>query len=76
MTDQTTEELLAEAEDLLRKLQEREVVLRRWRLSAGKKLESIKDFLNRRKERLLKEICLLTALLLLFLLAFYWLIER
>lgn len=76
MTDQTTEELLAEAEDLLRRLREREVVLRRWRLSAGRKLESVKDFLKRRKERLLKEICLLTALLLLFLLALYWLIER
>ncbi len=75
MTDQTTEELLAEAEDLLHQLHERDVLLKRWRISAGKKLENIKDFLKRRKERLLKEICILTALLLVFLLGLYRLIE-
>ena len=71
MTDQSTEELLAEAEDLLQQLHERDIVLRRWRISAGKKLGTIKDFLKRRKEQLLKEICVLTALLLLFLLGLY-----
>jgi hypothetical protein len=76
MREQTTEELIAEAKELLRKLKEGDIVLKKWLHSPGTKLENAEELLMRRKvEKILKQIFILLALLIAFLIGLYGLTE-
>jgi hypothetical protein len=77
MREQTTAELIAEAKELLRKLKERDIALKKWLYSRGTQPATTEELVRQRKEeKILKQILILLALLIVFLLGLYCLIER
>jgi hypothetical protein len=77
MREQTTDELIAQAKELLRKLKERDFLLKKWLNSRGTQPATTEELVRRRKvEKILNQILILLALLVVFLLGLYGLIER